>query len=324
MVAPESFERGGAKPREHARGDRIKILYVGGSGRSGSTLLSLLMGQIGGAFNAGESHYLWDWGLLENRLCGCGSSFQDCEFWQRVLQCAYVGEIEAVGDRTLRLRHKIARTRHLAQLLAIPGRPLGMRRALALAAAIRPLYQGIAEITSCRFIVDASKFPAYAFILSLIPEVDLHLLHLTRDPRAVGYSWLRHRINPDSGRPFGRRGIVKSSMLWVVENLATESVGRRLGRERYLRLRYEDLVRDPTASMDSVLKLLREPEASFDLRDRQVKIEAGHTIAGNPVRFSLRPQELKEDVEWKAELPTASRLMSTALCLPLLRRLGYR
>jgi len=59
----------------------IRVLYIGGWGRSGSTLLDLILGQAPGLFSAGEVREIWQSGLAENRLCGCERPFRDCSFW---------------------------------------------------------------------------------------------------------------------------------------------------------------------------------------------------------------------------------------------------
>ena len=46
-----------------------------GSGRSGSTLITTVLGQLDGCFAAGELRYLWQRGMVDNRPCGCGAPF---------------------------------------------------------------------------------------------------------------------------------------------------------------------------------------------------------------------------------------------------------
>ena len=55
--------------------NRIKILNITGWGRSGSTILGSILGEIEGFFYAGEIRNIWNRVLLENRLCGCGVPF---------------------------------------------------------------------------------------------------------------------------------------------------------------------------------------------------------------------------------------------------------
>src|SRR6476469_754930 len=54
------------------------VLFIAGWGRSGSTLLDRMLGQVPGVFSAGELRDIWDRGVREDRLCGCGQPFHEC------------------------------------------------------------------------------------------------------------------------------------------------------------------------------------------------------------------------------------------------------
>ena len=90
---------------------KVKILYIGSAGRSGSTLLDLMLGQGDGMFSTGEVRYLWDRGYLANELCGCGDPFRRCLFSQRVT------------DGIRLLRRSRARRRLLLRARARPVAP---------------------------------------------------------------------------------------------------------------------------------------------------------------------------------------------------------
>jgi hypothetical protein len=51
-----------------AAGGRVTVLYVAGTGRSGSTLLARVLGEADGFVAAGELRYVWQRGLVEDRL----------------------------------------------------------------------------------------------------------------------------------------------------------------------------------------------------------------------------------------------------------------
>jgi hypothetical protein len=67
----------------------VKVLYIGGFGRSGSTLVERILGQLPGFCSAGEIVFLWQRGLIENQLCGRGATFSECDFWTRVGKTAW-------------------------------------------------------------------------------------------------------------------------------------------------------------------------------------------------------------------------------------------
>ena len=77
-----------------ARGTRPAadpVLFVGGLGRSGSTVLDMLLAQEPGMVPVGEVRHLWERGLRDNDLCGCGAPFHDCPFWRAVGERAFGG-----------------------------------------------------------------------------------------------------------------------------------------------------------------------------------------------------------------------------------------
>jgi hypothetical protein len=175
-------------------------------------------------------------------------------------------------------------------------------------------------------IVDSSKSPVYGFALSLLPQIDLHVLHLVRDPRAVSYSWLRQasrRLSSDD--PLHRRSFssAASSWRWTFVNSAAEALLRKLD-DRYRLLRYEDFVRRPAETFESILDWVGESSvAPASLAAGRVNLAAGHTISGNPSRFKTGEVELKLDDEWRDEMPPTQRRIASILTWPLRSRYGY-
>src|SRR4051794_38468775 len=62
------------------------IVYIGGTGRSGSTLLARLLSGVPGVVAVGELRYVLDRGMTQDHLCGCGRPFRACPFWHDVFQ----------------------------------------------------------------------------------------------------------------------------------------------------------------------------------------------------------------------------------------------
>src|SRR4051794_15439538 len=82
---------GGRQERSTMATETIKVLYIGGYGRSGSTLLVQLLGQIEGFHSVGEMWNIWQQCFTENQLCGCGKPFHECPFWSAVVEEAFGG-----------------------------------------------------------------------------------------------------------------------------------------------------------------------------------------------------------------------------------------
>lgn len=304
------------------------VLYVAGTGRSGSTVLASILGEVDGLFVAGELRYLWQRGMLENRLCGCGVPVRECPVWSRVLALAgHDGDAEARS--MVALLRSSSRLRQLPRTLVgrrIPGidpvRSDGSEEARQRLGAI---YAAIAAVTGCRVVVDSSKLPTYANLLAAVPEIDLSVVHLVRDPRGAAHSWSsRKPLQDGAGRSqMERIGSAKSALLWDVWNAASMALLTR--RDRYLRLRYEDFVADPAPALRSTLKLVGMEQAPLPISStREVRLGINHTVAGNPDRLHHGTVTVRADDRWLTAMAARDRRLVTGLTAPLLTRYGYK
>ena len=306
---------------------KIKVLYIAGAGRSGTTVLGNILGQTSGLFSAGELCYLWERGPVSNGLCSCGATFTECELWSPVLAKAFAGTNEFDARFMSHVQRTSTRPRHLPLMLAHRGRKFLMSKWKgAYQDNIERLYRTILQHSGDKVIVDCSKLPLYGYMLETMPAIDLYVVHLVRDPRAVSYSWLRKK----STRPIvggivnmPQRHPVESSLEWDVCNIAVEAFWKRLPG-RYLMLRYEDFVEKPQQSVYRILDFVGEKAASLPfVSERGVEFGINHNLGGNPNRFKTGIVELRPDKEWTTRIRSKDRRVVTSLSIPLLSRYGY-
>ncbi len=305
---------------------RIRVLYVAGTGRSGSTVISNLLGSAPGLTSVGELRYLWERGLAERALCGCGEPVASCPFWGSALASAYASA--AVDPAVVqRADSQLLRLRAFPALLRAHGDPQRLgASAMRYTDELARIYSAVAEQTDGDVIVDASKLVSFGYLLSHVPGLDVFVLHLVRDPRGAAYSWARKRERSDRGagdRQMGRESALKSSLLWDVWNGSAERLWAR-APQRYVRVRYEDVVADPARALAPVLAMLAMPDARLPiLADGRVAMGVNHTVAGNPNRMAGGPLQLVDDDEWTRLMRPSTRRLVTGLTAPLLRRYGY-
>ncbi len=304
--------------------DKVKVLYIAGFGRSGCTILGNILGEVEGFFHGGELNFIWEHNLLENRLCGCGAPFDECEVWVPVFERAFGGMERADACEMIRLQSSGTRTRHVPLMLSSGGRRTLASRLGKYMARLGRLYRAIGESTGSQVIVDSSKMPSYGYALGMAPGIEMYVVHLIRDPRAAAYSWLKEpRPDADERSYMNRVNTVKSSMLCDVWNVSSEALWRG-SPERYMRLRYEDFVAEPRRAVESILGMLGENADQLPLIDeREVELGVGHTVAGNPNRFRSGTVRLRLDEEWASRMRPRDRRLVTLLTLPLLARYGY-
>jgi hypothetical protein len=296
---------------------RPKVLFIAGWQRSGTTLIGDLLGSTGGAQHVGELEYL-RWPKHKSGLCGCGRPFEECEYWRPVLESDFPFE------EWHALRYTTARSKGLPRDYWRFRRQGEVSRYARLQA---DLYRRIWSASPVP-IVDSSKRPSAAFAAVVSGEIDIHVLHVVRDPRAIAYSsaYRAKGHNADGGgQPMRHRGMRETSLKWLVVNGALQRFVRPLVADgQYLRLRYEDFAQAPATSFDRILAWAGLEQQTRPFLDATTaSLGVTHTAMGNPNRFSRGAVEVRPDMTWRAELPDREKAMVTALTAPLLLRYGY-
>jgi hypothetical protein len=305
---------------------RITVVYLGGFGRSGSTLVERMLGAAQGWVNIGELVDLARSVARSDELCGCGLPFSQCPLWTEVGEVAFGGWTADVLDRLSRLQRAAARQRHLPGLLGSRRPPSDALTDLR--AAYSRIYLAVADVTSSGVVVDASKGPALGQALAGARGIDLRMLNVVRDPRAVAWSWKRHVERPHATagtEQMWRIPAHRAAAQWSTLQLEMEAIAG-LGRVRSARLRYEDFVADPVGALVAATAALGFPLSPADLPtvdEGRIELGPSHGLSGNPARFRSGTVELRRDDAWTAEMPSTDRAVVTALTLPLLKAYGY-
>jgi len=302
--------------------DKSRVLYLLAWGRSGTTLLGSILGQLPTFFDAGEMYYIWQRSFVEDQLCSNGVAFSQSDTWRNIVEAAYghvdsedIERMETFLNVTARTRSVFFHTQfgrqHLRKQIQEHGDYLGK------------LYRAIREVTGCHVIIDSSKFPFYAYVLDQIPSIDLYVIHMIRDARATAYSWQKKKYNPSIGDYMPRLNPVRNSVYWNLWNLVAERLFRK-HRERYLFLRYEDFVASTKKHVERILSFVDENASDLPFStDREVALKPTQSISGNPNRFVEGTVAIRQDDAWKTHLSPRSKFIVNAITWPLLIKYGY-
>ena len=101
----------------------------------------------------------------------------------------------------------------------------------------------IAAQTGARVFVDTSKTPDFAVALGRLPNVDLYVLNLVRDPRAVACSWYRKKRSVSA--------LIKNARDWLRRQQQLEAWQPELG-DRFMTVRYEDMAASPVDTIEAI------------------------------------------------------------------------
>lgn len=305
---------------------RTKVLFIGGLGRSGTTLLERLLGQLPGACPLGEITHLWQRDVRDDECCACGSVFSHCEFWQRIGAAAFGGWDKLDLDRLDALRATVDRTRHIPALAAKRLADAQRRLVTEYASYYHRVYAAAAADARAEVVIDSSKHASLAYCLRWCEDIDLRVVHVVRDSRGVAYSWTKDVRRPESasGDRMTRYSPTRAAILWNAQNAAFGMLRRRGVPVR--RVRYEKLMADPRTVVGKLATFAGMPATDEQLRyigEDFADLGPSHSAAGNPMRFTVGRIPLRHDDVWMDELPTGRRRLVSTLTRPLLNRYGY-
>lgn len=296
----------------------VRVVYILGTGRCGSTLLDIILGSHPDICSTGELRQLSATPRGEDQPCSCGADVHDCALWgpviARVEREFPLDELER--DRGYELTRSLPRT---ALLLGLP-RSGASRYAARLATLLRT----IAQESGRPVVVDSSKHMGRGLILwkSRRHGLDVRYIHMVRDGRGFVWSKLKVLDGQGLGLTPPDRNVVDLSAWWVLSNMLSALLFR-LHPGRYRRVRYEDLVARPERTLTEIGRFI-----GVDLSGVIEAIRTGqplpveHVVGGNRLRFS-RALVLKPDTDWQRNLPLSDERTFWGIAGWLARRYGY-
>jgi hypothetical protein len=281
---------------------KIKVVFIAGCGRSGTTLLGQLLGEFEGFVNVGEAaRYLFD--RSKDLPCGCGAAATDCTFWKDMFR-AIPAELSHQGAKSLRIRSfpslfmRTRRNRIPAEYAPI-------------LAALGDTYRTIVRDTGCSVIIDSSKYPSTALLAGLIPGVELHVVHVVRSPHSVVASWTRKNgylaVHPPG----------KVVSWWWAYNVLSEALKKRA--KSYRLVRYEDFAKNPGPVLQQITADVTGHPLPMDfLEGTEATVHVQHSLAGNPSKFNTGKIKIRD-----ANNAAPNGRLLDLLTFPLRRRYQY-
>lgn len=265
------------------------VLYIGGYGRSGSTILEMMLSAHPAIVGGGEIFRLPEIFAEPRSLCTCGLPVHMCPVWSKVRPAVLTAAEAFGGLRALQ-----------AEFTAFEGRlgrgnpavePHWQRINMAAFAALKGAKPGAA------WVVDSSKTARWAAKrparLEGICNAKLRLILLRRRPAAVMSSASKGsnramEAGVDSG---GALAALRAYGGWILATASAASHARRMG-DCAKALTYEAMVDDPGKTFSAITEWLGLPPCP-DWEARMLS-EPRHLIGGNRARFS--PAKIRKEI----------------------------
>lgn len=308
----------------HMQTERLPVVFVAGSGHTGSTLLALVLDSHPEIVCIGESSIkpkIVRRGAALQQPCSCGALVASCPFWNAVFERVRTEGHDFGPDRwtnDYRFRHPAAQRVLSRACGSRPGRAFvrwaadhfpvysrGVHRADAVNIA---LIRALLATSGARVFADTSKRMWRLVHLMRLSELDVKLVLLVRDVRGYAASAKRREGIP----------VHNAARTWLRDQRSAMEVASRIEPHRVLRLRYEDLCGRTEHAQRELWSFCGVAAA-----ETRTTIDANrHHVLGNAMRLGGE-MPIRLDDRWRTALEPGEVERTLAVAGELNRALGY-
>lgn len=270
---------------------KIKLIYIAGEIRSGTTVLDLLISDSRDVISVGELLNLEDFidkkdiGKSCNWICSCGKQVENCTFWSNII------------DRHIAIRNNRITTK--------ARKIYSDEQNMQIAENCWNIAKKIAENEKKKIILDSSKTDLQLKFLEKTKNGNkLIVIYLIRDSRAVSYSKSNWDIK------FNRRkkpAFTRHMIRWLITNISIIKLLSKKNKTESIVLSYEIFAKHPSRTLKMIFEKFNINSADKDLNI--ISLAGKHTIAGTPNKSRLKNKPITLDTRWKKIINSKNKPM---------------
>lgn len=280
---------------------KTRFISIETTSFSGATLLVYLLGAHPQIATIAEMDGLLPSESADSYLCSCGKIIANCDFWDQVQQQMQKRNVPfdlnhfdmafkpEDGNKLRRLKYGSSRNILIDSVrdFFVHNLPREREHLRNLTNRNISLIESILAVSQKEIFVDSSKDPLRYKILGQKSELDIKIIHLVRDVRGVVASDIRHGKTEDPSD-------LARSWMRRHERLSTFA---QTHKDQYLRIRYEDLCREPANTLKSLFAFC-DADTAYSLESIQ---RDDHHLIGNSMRLN-GISDITLDERWKRSL----------------------
>ena len=305
------------------RDGRLRVVYVAGSGHTGSTLLAMLLDAHPRIVSVGEvavKPKIRRRGGDGDQKCSCGATIAGCPFWQRLFQRVREDGFE-VGPGRWTNDYR-SEQRWLRRLFAHDSAYRQIRQFQHWAGDHLPLHatklrhtdrvnvsfmRAAMEIAGAQVFCDTTKQTMRVRRLLAIPALDMKVITLVRDVRGYAASAKRRG-----------HSVRHAANTWLSDQQLIEEITRTLPEDRRFLLKYEELC----ANVIPTLRRLYSFCGVEDFNPGDVVVSSNHHVLGNSMRLGGHIR-VRLDESWRTALTQQEQDEILAIGGHMNRAFGY-
>lgn len=320
-----------------------RLVYVLAASHSGSTLTAMLLGAHPEICTVGELKWT-SMGSIDKYRCSCGAWIKECPFWCDIsASMARKGQSFQFDDARTDVRSEATpfERRLLAPLHRSPALEALRDAALNLSPGWRQrlarhqarnaaLIESVLERAGKKVLVDSSKVGIRLKYLLRTPGLDVRVVRVVRDGRAVSLTYTDPATFADAvdstlkgggsgaSRDAQRISMTAAATRWLRSNEEADAILKGLPSSRWAEVRYEDLCARPEETLRKLFAFIGVDESQVRLDFRKTD----HHVVGNGMRLD-QTSEIRLDERWRTALGNTELATFDQVAGALNRRFGY-
>jgi len=264
------------------------VIYILSSGRSGSTILEMALGQSNDIYNVGELQLLCLEAKINKMPCGCGKSIDSCDFWGKVIAQHSIGCSENIlGCLRNSNRHGHGKAFRLGLILDIIFN--FVKHHSRYFDYNEELFNILFRQTNKEIIVDSSKDPYRLFMIKNMKNINIVVIHIRKKLLPYLYSNTKYK----GGLWVNLRNICRYYFNFVLMTYITN----RYFPHKTINIEYSDFIVQP----EKYINIVRSHCNLDSIKTLENISFSSHAVSGNRTRHSSR--FIKLDEKWKSHLP---------------------
>lgn len=264
----------------------MKIIYIAGDGRSGSTILDAILGNASETISVGECCRFWTRFNEKKTLCGCGDKIEECLLWSKI-DISIRNKFPNYNpiDFEKKVKH-ILLFKNFNKIPKYITNPAWKE----FCEIVKFFYISIAQISDKNTIIDSTKFPSWVAFLIQLDFCEIKVIHLERNLQSVANSWKKKILLPE----YYDQKIympIKSNFLILKSWIKVKYLSAKIKKTGdYLFVNYESFCNDNSTHIVKI-----EDFTGITINSENLKIPFNHSIGGNPVRNNTGKNEIIVD-----------------------------
>ncbi len=271
------------------------LIYLMGAGRSGTTILATLLGNIDGVRNLGELHQLPEH-VLGEKNCSCGKELYMCPFWSENASELELFKFSEYGKAASDLENHSK----------ILGYFFKNKKNEIYSRANQELLDKV--LNNDQFVVDSAKYIGRALALKYNTDFNIKYIYVVRDPRGV--------IDSFSKNVQTKKSFFSSIFYYAAVNFLASLVSNTLLKGKVLKVRYEDVIGSPEDTLRTISAFIGAPvDDLISKLNAGDELDMGHIIGGNRIRDSGKVKFNPKD-KWRDKMSTLRSFSAYLILLP--------